>query len=87
MLVKDTKKPKTALLNYNRDMIEKVTELDNKYCSFNEVNHSSSRNELIVKFDNPRESKNLSLVLDLGDSPWLDHLFGEIISIDGDPKG
>jgi hypothetical protein len=84
MLVKHIRKPKTALMNNNRDMIEKVTDLDNKYCSFNEVNHSSCRNELIVKFDNPRESKNLSLVLDLRDSLWLDHLFGEIISKYGD---
>ncbi len=73
-------KPKEAIMNGQKEMLNRISELDNVFCSFNDTDQSSSINELIVKFDHPGRGKDLSLYLNLRDSPWLEHIFEQFMS-------
>lgn len=83
-LVNDVGRPKEAKLNGSREMLDRISKVDNIYCSFNDLNHISPNNELIVKFDHPGEGKDLALVLSLRDSPWLEHVFEHYLSMYGE---
>ena len=83
-LVHDMKKSKEAELNGNREMLDRVFEADNVFCSFNDMEQVSSLNELVVKFDHPGKGKNLALYLNLRDSPWLEHIFEYYLSMYGE---
>jgi hypothetical protein len=83
-LVHDMQKPSEAELNGNMDMLERLTEADHVFCSFNDKDQSSSLNELIVKFKHPGKDKDLALYLNLRDSPWLEHIFEYYLSMYGE---
>jgi hypothetical protein len=76
--------PKEAIMNGQKEMLNRISELDNVFCSFNDIDQSSSINELIVKFDHPGEGKELGLYLNLRDSPWLEYIFEKFMSKYGD---
>jgi hypothetical protein len=71
-------------MNGQKEMLNRISELDNVFCSFNDIDQSSSINELIVKFDHPGEGKELGLYLNLRDSPWLEYIFEQFMSKYGD---
>lgn len=79
-LVKHNIKPSSAILNGKSDMLDQVTVTDNYPCSFNDLSHPSSVNELVLKFDNPGEGKRLSLQVDMKNSMWLDFLMADFTS-------
>lgn len=83
-LVHEMKKPKGAILNNKNEMLDRITESDNVYCSFNDMASSSLLNELIVKFDHPAQGKDLALYLNLRDSPWLEYIFEQYMSMYGE---
>ena len=84
MRVNAIEKPTEAVLNNQKEMLNRISESDNVFCSFNDVDKSSSTNELIVKFDHPGEGKELALYLNLRDSPWLEYIFEQFMSMYGD---
>jgi hypothetical protein len=58
-------------------MLDQVSATDNIPCSFNDLSHASSVNELLLNFDNPGEDKKLVLQVDMRNSMWLDFLMVE----------
>ncbi len=80
MLVKEINEPQSAVLNNNLDMLGEIKVTDNIHCGFNDPSTRSSVNELVTKFNHPGEGKNLSLILDLRNSYWLEFLLGEFTS-------
>ena len=80
LLVKNNIKPSLAILNGRIDMLEKIAATDNTPCSFDDLSNPSSVNELVVEFENPGENKNLSLMVDMRNSMWLDYLMVEFSS-------
>jgi len=83
-IVHDMLKPKEAVMNGREEMLDRITESDYIFCSFNDMVHSSSLNELIVKFDHPGKGKELALYLNLRDSPWLEYIFEQYMSMYGE---
>ncbi|MFD2202007.1 hypothetical protein [Shivajiella indica] len=83
-LVHDLDKAKVAKLNGSKEMLDRIAESDNIYCSFNDLKHDDPLNELIVKFDHPGKGKDLALYLSLRDSPWLEHIFESYMSMYGE---
>ncbi|MCH6232382.1 hypothetical protein [Cognataquiflexum rubidum] len=79
-LVKQNIAPTSAVLNDRTDMLDQVRVTDNIPCSFNDLSHPSSVNELVLKFDNPGEGKKLSLQVDMRNSMWLDFLMADFTS-------
>lgn len=80
MLVKEMIEPQSAVLNNNLDMLSEIGDTDNIPCAFNDPSTRSPVNELVVKFNRPREDKKLSLFLDMRNSYWLEFLLGEFTS-------
>jgi hypothetical protein len=80
LLVKNNIKPSSAILNSRIDMLEQISVTDNTPCSFDDLSNPSSVNELVVKFENPGENKNLSIMVDMRNSMWLDYLMVEFTS-------
>ncbi|MCR9016818.1 hypothetical protein [Aquiflexum gelatinilyticum] len=79
-LAKQNIKPISATLNGRSDMLDQVSATDNIPCSFNDLSHASSVNELVLNFDNPGEKKKLVLQVDMRNSMWLDFLMAEFTS-------
>jgi hypothetical protein len=79
-VVKQNIAPISAILNDRSDMLDQVRVSDNIPCSFNDLSHPSSVNELVLKFDNPGDGKKLSLQVDMRNSMWLDFLMVDFTS-------
>lgn len=78
--VKEIIEPHSAVLNDNLDVLREIGDTDNIPCAFNDPSTRSPINELVVKFNNPGEGKNISLFLDMRNSYWLEFLLGEFTS-------
>jgi hypothetical protein len=79
-IIKQKIKPFEASLNNQIDVLQKLSVNDNNFCNFNEFDDETAINQVIVGFDNPLGDQKLSLYLNLRNSYWLDHIFGEFIS-------
>ncbi|WP_194775891.1 hypothetical protein [Pararhodonellum marinum] len=74
--------PLIANLNQNLDMLFPLTATDNIACSFNDTDHPPV-NELYLEFEKPKTEKELSLLLDLRNSYWLEYVIAEFYSAFG----
>lgn len=79
-VVKQDMLPTSAVLNSQSDMLDQVRITDNIACTFNDLSNTSSVNELVLKFENPGMGKNLSILVDMRNSLWLDYLMVEFTS-------
>lgn len=78
--VKRSYEPKEAFLNNSLNMLPALQSVDNLVCSFGDIHHNSSINQLKVNFERPTKDSSLGLILDLRNSYWLDYLFDEFSS-------
>lgn len=76
-------KPTHARLNNDLDMLFPLSEVDNIFCTFNDVTHDPI-NELYVKFDNPESKYPHGLLLSLKNNYWLEYVIAEFYSAFGE---
>ncbi|MFD2202013.1 hypothetical protein [Shivajiella indica] len=79
-IVKQKIGPSIASLNQDKDVLPRLTESDNFLTNFNELEDESAINQILVGFDYPRSEYKPTLYLNLRNTYWLDHLFGEFTS-------
>ncbi|RPA70359.1 hypothetical protein EF405_03570 [Cyclobacteriaceae bacterium YHN15] len=79
-IIKQKISPYVASLNKDRDVLQRLTVSDNFVCNFNELEDEYAINQIVMGFEYSPNDHQPSLYLNLRNSYWLDHLFGEFTS-------
>jgi hypothetical protein len=79
-IVRQKISPFVASLNEDKDVLQRIITADNLLCNFNELEDESAINQIVMGFEYSPDGHQPSLYLNLRNSYWLDHLFGEFTS-------
>jgi len=79
-IIKQKISPFVASLNKDKDVLQRIITADNLLCNFNELEDESAINQIVMGFEYSPDEHQPSLYLNLRNSYWLDHLFGEFTS-------
>lgn len=73
----------TAVLNNSKNLITELSDADSNYCLFDVTSNNHCVNDLVLKFQKPKNSREAKLILNAKNSLWLDFAFTEFTKLFG----
>ncbi len=73
----------TALLNNSKNLIKELSTTDSSYCLFDVTSNNHYVNDLVLKFQKPKNAHKAKLILNAKNSLWLDFAFTEFTKLFG----